>query len=86
MELPEENLINVECADCKMALIQFVKVRESDKEHKFKVLCPNKKCEGSWEVEIIGDCVYTTPKELMIGNMDLNEETGVMTIEVNKNE
>tara|TARA_R110002051_G_scaffold256769_1_gene315842 strand:+ start:1090 stop:1350 length:261 start_codon:yes stop_codon:yes gene_type:complete len=86
MQLPEENLVHVQCADCDMRLMEFIKIRESNKEHKFKVLCPGEKCEGSWEVEIIGDCVYNTPEGLVIENMNLNEETGVMTIEVNKNE
>ena len=86
MELPEENLINVQCADCKMDLMQFVKIRESDRENKFKIICPEEKCEGSWEVEIIGDCVYTSPEGMSVGHMELDEETGVMIIQVNKNE
>jgi len=65
--------VEVKCADCDKALLQLVRVQQSEEKQKLVVECPF--CDGeSWIVELSGKYFQAPPEGLMLGEMEEQEE------------
>ena len=68
-----------QCADCEEVLLNFVRIRDSDKQHRFIIKCPL--CEGeSWVIELTGDYFQKPPNRLLLDDITEDEEIYIVNM------